>query len=263
MQSAGINFNLDKVIEIGRTIENLVNEKETLDLDQELIKPMKRFRSDPIVKQYLTFSNNLNYSTKYFLNQFDRNSSDSFLPSENDILSCKHKTEGTVETRFRLKKFNFRLVDVGGQRSERKKWIRCFDDVTAVIFCIALSEYDQVMSEDASINRMHDSLALFESICKEKWFLYIPIILFLNKTDLFKEKLKRTPLTVCFQEYTGPNEFEPAVEYIRNKIISKTKRIENDIFVHVTCATDTQNIKLVFGAVINLIVKANLTNMGL
>jgi len=41
-----------------------------------------------------------------------------------------------------------RLFDVGGQRSERKKWIHCFEDVTAIIFCVGMSEYDQVLHED-------------------------------------------------------------------------------------------------------------------
>jgi guanine nucleotide-binding protein G(i) subunit alpha len=40
------------------------------------------------------------------------------------------------------------MVDVGGQRSERKKWIHCFEGVTAIIFCVAMSEYDLVLAED-------------------------------------------------------------------------------------------------------------------
>ena len=46
-----------------------------------------------------------------------------------------------------------RLFDVGGQRSERKKWIHCFEDVTAIIFCVAMSEYDQVLHEDETTVR--------------------------------------------------------------------------------------------------------------
>lgn len=40
------------------------------------------------------------------------------------------------------------MIDVGGQRSERRKWIRCFDDVGLVIFLVAMSEFDQTLKED-------------------------------------------------------------------------------------------------------------------
>lgn len=50
--------------------------------------------------------------------------------------------------------FVYRLFDVGGQRSERKKWIHCFEDVTAIIFCVAMSEYDQVLHEDETTVRI-------------------------------------------------------------------------------------------------------------
>ncbi len=93
-----------------------------------------------------------------------------------------------------LKDLNFRVFDVGGQRSERKKWIHCFEDVTAIIFIVALSEYDQVLVEDETTNRMHESLRLFDSICNNKWFVNTSIILFLNKKDLFEEKILRSGL---------------------------------------------------------------------
>jgi guanine nucleotide-binding protein subunit alpha len=46
------------------------------------------------------------------------------------------------------------MFDVGGQRSERKKWIHCFEGVTAIIFCVALSGYDLVLAEDEEMNRL-------------------------------------------------------------------------------------------------------------
>ena len=52
-------------------------------------------------------------------------------------------------------------------------------------------------------NRMQESLKLFDSICNNKWFTDTSIILFLNKKDLFEEKIKKSPLTICFAEYTG------------------------------------------------------------
>ena len=96
-----------------------------------------------------------------------------------------------------------RLVDVGGQRSERRKWIHCFQDVTCLIFITSLSEYDQMLYEDNDVKRMDESLKLFEEICASKWFLEKNIILFLNKSDVFEHKLKTTDLSVCFSDYKG------------------------------------------------------------
>lgn len=52
-------------------------------------------------------------------------------------------------------------------------------------------------------NRMMESMKLFDSICNNKWFTETSIILFLNKKDLFEEKIKKSPLNVCFPEYIG------------------------------------------------------------
>ena len=90
-----------------------------------------------------------------------------------------------------------------GQRSERRKWMHCFQEVTAVIFCVAMSEYDQKLYEDETTNRMHEALKLFKDICNTKWFAETAIILFLNKKDLFEKKIKKVPLKTCFPDYSG------------------------------------------------------------
>jgi len=56
------------------------------------------------------------------------------------------------------------MFDVGGQRDERRKWIQCFNDVTAIIFVAATSSYNLVLREDVTQNRVQESLELFESL---------------------------------------------------------------------------------------------------
>lgn len=77
---------------------------------------------------------------------------------------------------------------MGGQRSERKKWIHCFEGVTCIIFIAALSAYDMV---------------LFNSICNHRYFATTSIVLFLNKKDVFSEKIKKAHLSICFPDYDG------------------------------------------------------------
>jgi guanine nucleotide-binding protein subunit alpha len=84
----------------------------------------------------------------------ERISHPDYIPDEQDILRSRVKTTGITETRFEVGQLIYRMVDVGGQRSERKKWIHCFEDVTAIIFMVAISEYDQVLFEDETVNRM-------------------------------------------------------------------------------------------------------------
>lgn len=134
------------------------------------------------------------------------------------------------------------MFDVGGQRSERKKWIHCFESVTSIIFCTALSEYDQVLLEEsrqvcqASLivlasrllhpafqNRMIESLILFESVINSRWFLRTSIILFLNKIDVFKQKIPRVPLERYFQEYTGGPDINKAAKYILWRFMQKNR----------------------------------------
>ena len=121
-----------------------------------------------------------------------------------------------------------RMVDVGGQRSERRKWIHCFENVTSIIFLVALSEYDQILFEsDNEVsfrcllsvflwltttrlshvpliqNRMEESKALFKTIITYPWFQNSSVILFLNKKDLLEEKIMYSHLIDYFPEYDG------------------------------------------------------------
>ncbi|XP_026563100.1 guanine nucleotide-binding protein G(t) subunit alpha-2-like [Pseudonaja textilis] len=117
---------------------------------------------------------------------------------------------------------------------------------------------------DLNANRMHESLHLFNSICNHKFFAATSIILFLNKKDLFEEKIKKVHLSICFPDYDGPNTFEDAGNYIKLQFLDLNMRKDaKEIYSHMTCATDTQNVKFVFDAVTDVIIKENLKDCGL
>eukprot|EP01094_Clydonella_sp_ATCC50884_P014468 TRINITY_DN2489_c0_g1_i3.p1 TRINITY_DN2489_c0_g1~~TRINITY_DN2489_c0_g1_i3.p1 ORF type:complete len:399 (+),score=138.68 TRINITY_DN2489_c0_g1_i3:130-1197(+) len=192
----------------------------------------------------------LNDSAKYFFDEIDRFKNADYVPTQDDVLRARVRSTGIEEAEFEFENLCFRMLDVGGQRSERRKWIHCFDCVTAVLFCAAISEYDQVLREDESANRMKESLLLFDEVVNSPWFENTAFILFLNKLDLFKEKIKRVPLKNCFPEYTGPaGEEEPARNYIFELFQAKRQVNKTPIFAHFTVAIDTKNIDSVFGAV--------------
>ncbi|EDV21414.1 uncharacterized protein TRIADDRAFT_50797 [Trichoplax adhaerens] len=258
----------DKTSLVGdaRRLFEIMDAPGVQEFTPEIVSLLKRLWSDHGVQQCFSRSREyqLNDSAPYYLNSIDRLGKPEYIPSEQDVLRTRVKTTGIVETHFTFKDLHFKMFDVGGQRSERKKWIHCFEGVTAIIFCVSLSAYDLVLAEDEEMNRMMESMKLFDSICNNKWFTETSIILFLNKKDLFQEKILKSPLTICFPEYTGANTYEEASAYIQMKFEDLNKmKDQKEIYTHFTCATDTNNIQFVFDAVTDVIIKNNLKDCGL
>ena len=235
------------------------------ELAGKIGEALKRLWDDAGVRECFKHSRKyqLNDSAEYYLEELDRLCTQDYTPSEQDVLRTRVKTTGITETRFNYKNLEFRLIDVGGQRSERKKWIHCFEDVTAIIFCVALSAYDLLLAEDEETNRMQESMRLFDSICNNTWFRSTSMILFLNKTDLFKSKIENIPLSVCFPDYTGENTYDQAATFIQLQFENLNRHSEKMIYTHFTCATDTTNVQFVFDAVSDVILTKVLGDLGL
>ncbi|KAJ8039526.1 Guanine nucleotide-binding protein G(i) subunit alpha [Holothuria leucospilota] len=205
----------------------------------------------------------LNDSAAYFFDAIFRVSDSEYIPTDHDIVRARLKTTGVVETRFQYKGTPFRLVDVGGQRTERRKWIHCFDDVTAVLFIVALSEYNLTLREDNITNRIEESKVLFNSVCNSAWFRSRPVIIFLNKTDIFAEKIKRIPLTVCFPEYKGLHDQYESRDFICKQFLKLNGNKKRQLYHHYTNATDKRNVEFVFDASMDVIMKGNLQTIGM
>ena len=84
----------------------------------------------------------------YFFADLDRLFDPTYVPLEQDIVHTRARTIGITETIFHLREHEMLMVDVGGQKSERRKWIHCFQDVTSILFLVSLSGYDQCLIED-------------------------------------------------------------------------------------------------------------------
>ncbi|KAF5101657.1 hypothetical protein D0Z00_000731 [Geotrichum galactomycetum] len=233
--------------------------------DSKLAAIISKLWANPIVKKIFTEQRAQFYimdSAPYFFSNVDRISDPDYIPNVADILRARIKTTGIYETRFEMGKLNIHMFDVGGQRSERRKWINCFDNVTLIIFCVALSEYDQVLLEESSQNRMAESLVLFDSIINSRWFARTSVVLFLNKIDVFTEKLAYSPLKDYFPDYTGGDDIKNAAKYILWRF-NKLNRNQVTIYPHLTQATDTSNIRVVFAAVKETILQNSLRDSGI
>lgn len=239
---------------------------ETEPLHETLAKNIYTLWNDIGIKK--TYENRSKFqmpgSPDYFFDHAIRIGSKTYEPTYEDMLRTRVRTTGIIETEFVIEKGRFKMFDVGGQRNERKKQIHCFENVTAVLFVVAISEYDEKLFEDDSVKRMDEAMSLFDEICNSRQFRKTSMILFLNKVDLFKDKILRVPLKVQFDDYNGPEkDWESASEYIKNEFTSLNKSDKKQVYTHITCATDTTNVKYVMDAVTDIIIKQSLQQGGL
>jgi len=258
--------------EVAPELQDTANYLQSLTEEQfeaestKLLEDCKQLWKDPAIQEVFKFDSGFQIldSCKYYLDDLDRILVPSYNPNDQDILRSRAQTNGVYEIKFSIQSLDFKLIDVGGQRSERRKWLGCFDIVKAVLFCVSLSEYNLTLYEDEKVNRMHESLRLFEEFCTTPYFLPTPVIIFFNKEDIFREKIedKKVPLSVCFDDYKGEQTFRETLNFIINKFLELNREREKKIYKHTTIATNTENIQWVFDDIQNAIMDKIIENMG-
>ncbi|KAI0356189.1 G-protein alpha subunit [Trametes cingulata] len=189
----------------------------------------------------------LQHHARYFLEHAGRVADMKYMPTTDDILRARLRTVGVEEYRMTMetaaeKGAEWVFYDVGGQRSQRASWASYFEDVNAMIFLCPLSAFNQRLSEDRSVNRLQDSMELWETVCRSKLLSHATFILLLNKVDLLRAKLKAG---IQFSDYVTnydrdqPNDVDSVAHYLRrammdiHRLYSPRKR---QLHVHMTCA---------------------------
>uniref|UniRef100_A0A0N4ZP71 Guanine nucleotide-binding protein alpha-2 subunit n=1 Tax=Parastrongyloides trichosuri TaxID=131310 RepID=A0A0N4ZP71_PARTI len=233
--------------------------------DADQISLIKKFMNFKCFKEVDKLSGTF-YSpdnTDYLFSNINRILAPGYIPTAQDIVQVRAATTGVHEIRFDFKNFTIRLIDVGGQKTERRKWIHSFEGVTAILFVVSLAGFDQTLEEDDQINRLEDSVELFYSIWSNEFLLKSNIILFMNKKDLFEKKLHKVKFKDFYNGYTGENNFEECSKYIENMFLKDIPPKGRQVYSHFTNATDTENINLMFAAACDIILQNNLSQAGM
>jgi hypothetical protein len=183
----------------------------------------------------------------YYFAHVDRIASPDYRPTEEDMIMSRVRTTGISCVDIEDPPYRFSVVDVGGQRNERKKWIHCFDDVKAILFVVSLAGYGQVLFEDNSKNRLHESLELFEQVISNPAFSSLPsIFLVLNKKDLFEAMSRDLGLKTCFPDYDGEeNNMQAMTTFIERKFQAVVARVapSKKLHTHIIAARVRMDVK--------------------
>lgn len=256
MTTLGVDFAdpaLHEVVEHVKTVEPQLLDQKTVDMIAALRQDAGFQEAVVRREEYWLLD-----AWEYYLDNMDRFVEPDFVPTEEDQIMTRIRTTGVICSELHDPPLRYTVVDVGGQRSERRKWIHCFDDVKAVLFLVGLSGYAQVLFEDQRTNRMVESLALFADVVRTPAFRHTPIHVLLNKKDLFETMIKNKPLSKTFPDYTGPEgEMAPALEFIKDKYrkVVETHCPGKECPIHVIAARVRLDMKVMFADV-----KAKLTS---
>jgi len=244
-------------------------------LNHELASKISKLWADPAIKKTLELRSKfqIHDNVAYFLDQVADIAHPKYSPSFEDYIRFRSRSTGFVTEKLtsEIEKFGqyyLEFTHVGGQRSERKKWMRIMvDQIDAVLYVVALSEYDLSCFEDDKTNRMHEALKLFEQLVGTNFFEGKSVIILLNKYDLFKEKIATVPITVAFDDYPedkDPHGIDDVVQFIAGKFLQcfdkKQVKLTSPLHVHRTYAFDTDLVSKVFRAIMLDIVKSSATN---
>jgi len=236
---------------------------------KEIFKDITDIVTNPSVKKFFILQFE---SVAYFIENSERILKSDYIPTNDDILHARQRTTGVAITKFIREKYEWVLCDVGGQINERKKWNNIVRgrDLHAIIFCASLTDFDlhERNPDDVDSKQQNsvldDSLELFSTMLKSPWTGEKAIIIFLNKTDLFNEKLKKIKFSQTFPEYKGDQEdVKGCLQFITGLFNTIATKADRKVVIHPTCALDTKAFKVVLNSVTTHVTDHRLKSVGL
>ncbi|XP_055689358.1 guanine nucleotide-binding protein G(f) subunit alpha [Lutzomyia longipalpis] len=276
------------ILNLGKILPDSFNPEDTY------VEHIENLWYDRGVQECFSRSNEyqLNDSAKYFIDRVQTVTKADYIPSTDDILHSRKITTAIHEIKFNVKipknmgggVQEFRMIDVGGQRDQRNKWMHVFEGIDAVLFLISCGDFDQTLREDTQQNRLCEALKLFTGVWHNRFLASAGIICFLNKQDIMERKIMEGKcIGHYFPDYYNYrlsandgiafDECNKTRCFIRHKLIEVTNEtprpfrnnecVKKECYFHFTVATDTNNIRKVFYDVHSMILNDILCRMGL
>ncbi|TFL00909.1 guanine nucleotide binding protein, alpha subunit [Pterulicium gracile] len=212
----------------------------------------------------------------FFLNDLRRVTSLKYSPSDDDVLKARLKTVGVSEYKFEMEVAagrdagtEWRIIDVGGSRSQvSRAWVPFFEDVDAIVFLAPISAFDQVLSEDRTVNRLEDSVLLWKAVCSNKLLANVELVLFLNKCDILDTKLKSGIRLAKYVRTYGEreNDLESVTKYLKGKFSAIHREYSPNprkFYVFATSVTDTTTTGGIIASVRDIVVRRHLSQSKL
>ena len=194
------------------------------DFNEEQVDALRQLWADSSIQQAFKHREETTAPDHmdYFFNKLDEIAESDYTPTDEDIIKARIRTVGINAITFDIDGALIRIYDVGGQKNERAKWNKAKSEVSGIMFCVSLPEFDRLMFEETK-NRMDDSLEMFEAMITSFDFKDDPFFLIFNKYDAFEKKIKETDrFAQRYQNYSGdPHNPEECFEYIQNMFIQK------------------------------------------
>jgi len=261
-----------------RSIQSV--DENSVQWDDKLVQRLKDLWLDEGIREsWQEIKDSVLIPLDYLMANFDRYLDPHFLPNNEDILRARQRTTGGQVYSFKEDKNLWELVDVGGQYSERAKWESYFTENTphAVIFFLALDEFNIANTEykteefDTKFELARDIFTNY--LCRPGPVLDHNIcrIVFLNKMDLFQEKIRDDKKWSDFKalmDYKGARDVKQAIQFIEHQLMdinatqNKTKP-KSRLIIHVTNALDTALMTKVSEAVKTAILEDSMQKFGI
>ncbi|KAK7027499.1 Guanine nucleotide-binding protein subunit alpha-15 [Halocaridina rubra] len=227
------------------------------DIDPSWARDIAFLWQDQAIQEAYMRGNEFHLMTnaEHFITSAERILAENYKPTIDDILRMRLITRSSVTKTYELTSIRMTLHDMGGQRPDRNEWIRQLHEPSAIIFLASLSEYNQTVEEASERkNRVQESLDIFNDLLGYSPFENTPVILLLNKSDIFSTKIRTQPLKNFFPDYDGPEGDEiTGRDYITTLYEKSSEKHRRNLLVRYTEATNTENFKAIFSFVNNYV----------